>query len=255
MFVSERMARKLITVRPDTLLSEVRDLMVQHNIRHLPVVDGEGLLVGIISDRDMRAALPSSLLGKEAYERALERVITHRAEEIMTANPLTVSVYYTIQDEVNHAFTSGTVLYDLTTNGVGLAPYHEMDTLIPQATKDYLTQLKTDIAGSAVNVDTRCAYQIMGDAGTSTVELRYTDGTLKTVTDANGHATTYSYDCPGRLLTLTDAAGFTETAGRRARRARLSARVRAQLCSSYRSEGSLYPAAPRLRWLYVAPTV
>jgi acetoin utilization protein AcuB len=92
------MAKKLITVRPETLLSEVRDLMVQHNIRHLPVVDGEGLLVGIISDRDMRAALPSSLLGKEAYERALERVITHRAEEIMTANPLTVSVYYTIQD-------------------------------------------------------------------------------------------------------------------------------------------------------------
>ncbi|MBB5346848.1 CBS domain-containing protein [Desulfoprunum benzoelyticum] len=98
MFVSERMAKKLITVRPDTLLSEVRDLMVQHNIRHLPVVDGEGLLVGIISDRDMRAALPSSLLGREAYERALERVITHRAEEIMTANPLTISVYYTIQD-------------------------------------------------------------------------------------------------------------------------------------------------------------
>lgn len=98
MFVSERMAKKLITVRPDTLLSVVRQLMTEHNIRHLPVVDGEGLLVGIISDRDMRSALPSSLLGREAYERALERVMTHRADEIMTANPLTVSVYYTIQD-------------------------------------------------------------------------------------------------------------------------------------------------------------
>ena len=98
MFVSERMAKKLITVRPDTPLSVVRQLMTEHNIRHLPVIDGDGMLVGIISDRDMRSALPSSLLGKEAYERALERVVTHRADEIMTANPLTVSVYYTIQD-------------------------------------------------------------------------------------------------------------------------------------------------------------
>ena len=98
MFVCERMAKKLITVQPDTKLSEVSQLMTQHNIRHLPVVNGEGLLVGIVSDRDMRSALPSSLLGKEAYERALERVMTHRAEEIMTTNPLTISVYYTIQD-------------------------------------------------------------------------------------------------------------------------------------------------------------
>ncbi len=45
MFVCERMAKKLITVQPDTKLSDVSQLMTQHNIRHLPVVNGEGLLV------------------------------------------------------------------------------------------------------------------------------------------------------------------------------------------------------------------
>lgn len=98
MFVSERMAKKLVTVNPDTKLSEARKLMLDLNIRHLPVVNGEELLVGIVSDRDMRSAMPSTLLGREEYEKALERVLEHTVGEIMTENPLTISVYYTIQD-------------------------------------------------------------------------------------------------------------------------------------------------------------
>lgn len=98
MFVSERMAKKLVTVNPDTKLSEARKLMLDLNIRHLPVVNGEGLLVGIVSDRDMRSSMPSSLLGREEFEKALERVLAHTVGEIMTENPLTISVYYTIQD-------------------------------------------------------------------------------------------------------------------------------------------------------------
>lgn len=98
MFVSERMAKNVITVNPATRLADARQLMIDHNVRHLPVVDGEGLLVGIVSDRDMRSAMPSSLLGKEEFERILERVLEHRVDEIMTENPLTISVYYTIQD-------------------------------------------------------------------------------------------------------------------------------------------------------------
>ena len=98
MFVSERMAKNVITVKPETRLAVARQLMIEHNVRHLPVVDDEGLLVGIVSDRDMRSAMPSSLLGKEEYARVLERVMEHRVDEIMTENPLTISVYYTIQD-------------------------------------------------------------------------------------------------------------------------------------------------------------
>jgi acetoin utilization protein AcuB len=92
------MAKKLVTVNPDTKLSEARKLMLDLNIRHLPVVNGEGLLVGIVSDRDMRSSMPSSLLGREEFEKALERVLAHTVGEIMTENPLTISVYYTIQD-------------------------------------------------------------------------------------------------------------------------------------------------------------
>lgn len=41
------------TVRPSMTLAEAHKLMHQHNIRHLPVLDG-GSLVGMVTERDLR---------------------------------------------------------------------------------------------------------------------------------------------------------------------------------------------------------
>lgn len=98
MFVSETMATDLITVGPDTTLKEAKKLMKENNFRHLPVVDAAGKLVGIVTDRDMRDAHPSSLLDEESYARTYEQVMEHRVEEIMSRDTLTISVYYTLQD-------------------------------------------------------------------------------------------------------------------------------------------------------------
>ncbi len=98
MFVSETMATDLITVTPETTLATARKLMQEKIIRHLPVVDSAGKLVGIITDRDMRDAQPSSLLSKEDYARTFELVMQHTVGEVMTRDPLTISVFYTLQD-------------------------------------------------------------------------------------------------------------------------------------------------------------
>lgn len=98
MFVSDRMTTNLVTARPETTLGEARQLMMDNNIRHLPVVDDIGKLVGIVSDRDMRAALPSSLLSKEDYAATLEKVMDSPLKSIMSTNPLTIYAYFTIQD-------------------------------------------------------------------------------------------------------------------------------------------------------------
>ncbi len=42
-----------VTVSPHTPLADARDLLLHRDFRHIPVVDGDGLLVGIISDRDL----------------------------------------------------------------------------------------------------------------------------------------------------------------------------------------------------------
>ncbi len=98
MFVSETMNTNLVSIAPETKLSEVRTLMKDNNFRHLPVVDKDDKLIGIVTDRDMRDASPSSLLSDEEYQRTLDRVMEHTVSEIMTKDPLTISVYFTLQD-------------------------------------------------------------------------------------------------------------------------------------------------------------
>ncbi len=45
------------------------------------------------------------------------------------------AVYHTIADQIDELFTPGTVIYDLVSNGVGLAPFHEADAAIPADAK------------------------------------------------------------------------------------------------------------------------
>jgi acetoin utilization protein AcuB len=56
MKVSELMTRKLITVSPDNSVEMAVGLLRQRGVRHLLVLK-EGLLVGILSDRDLKRAL------------------------------------------------------------------------------------------------------------------------------------------------------------------------------------------------------
>ncbi|MCW8331646.1 CBS domain-containing protein [Photobacterium sp. SDRW27] len=52
--VSEYMTRKVITIQPEAGLREAFFLMRDEAIRHLPVTNAEGELVGIVSDRELR---------------------------------------------------------------------------------------------------------------------------------------------------------------------------------------------------------
>ncbi len=54
MKVSRYMTAKVITARPDDGVRKTFFRMRQHRVRHLPVVEEGGKLVGFISDRDLR---------------------------------------------------------------------------------------------------------------------------------------------------------------------------------------------------------
>ncbi|PRP92649.1 inosine 5'-monophosphate dehydrogenase [Enhygromyxa salina] len=54
--VSDYMTELPVTVETGMRLSDALDRMYSDNIRHLPVVDDEGKLVGLISTRDIAAA-------------------------------------------------------------------------------------------------------------------------------------------------------------------------------------------------------
>jgi acetoin utilization protein AcuB len=58
-FMRERIQKNPVTVSPDTSFYEARSLIHETGIRHLPVLDKHGKLVGIVTDRDIRRAAPS----------------------------------------------------------------------------------------------------------------------------------------------------------------------------------------------------
>jgi acetoin utilization protein AcuB len=92
------MTAKVITVHPDDEIFDAKEKMDIHHIRHLPVIDDKNIVVGIVTDRDIRSALPSQLLqylGNQEQKSALSK---YKVKDIMTQNPLTVSPDHTIQD-------------------------------------------------------------------------------------------------------------------------------------------------------------
>ncbi len=55
--IAHLMTPEPVTIRSIALVAEASRLMVTRGLRHLPVVDDEGRLVGIVSDRDLRGPL------------------------------------------------------------------------------------------------------------------------------------------------------------------------------------------------------
>ena len=98
MFVSKSMTRKVITVNPETSVIEARDLMKTHKIRHLPVVEEDDFLVGIITDRDVRSVLPAAFYAKSDIHMEVGDFSKVKVREAMTPNPHTVSPEDTIED-------------------------------------------------------------------------------------------------------------------------------------------------------------
>jgi acetoin utilization protein AcuB len=89
MTIRELMTGGLITVRRETSVPEARELMTKERIRHLPVTDARGNLVGIVTDRDIRLNFPSPATSLSVQEIGhLFSKLT--VGEIMTHSVITV---------------------------------------------------------------------------------------------------------------------------------------------------------------------
>lgn len=95
--VRHRMSTELTTVPPDADMRVVLDLLRSKGVRHLPVVDPSGALLGLITDRDAgaRALGPMSWLTDADMEHALRAM---RAHEVMTDELVTTTPDTTLAD-------------------------------------------------------------------------------------------------------------------------------------------------------------
>jgi acetoin utilization protein AcuB len=98
MFIARNMTRKVITIHPEAGVLEARDRLQQYKIHSLPVVGPYGTLAGIVTDRDVRSALPSGILSEEELSRMKARLAELKVQDIMTIPVVTVSPDNTLQD-------------------------------------------------------------------------------------------------------------------------------------------------------------
>lgn len=112
MYIARHMTSPAMTVLPDTLLPDVREILNTRSIRHLPVVDEQHRLIGIITDRDLRSAYPSSILPEDKRLAILEKVSVTEAQSIMTRDILSIGPLATLDD----------ALYFLSKKKIGLLP-------------------------------------------------------------------------------------------------------------------------------------
>lgn len=90
MLISQFMTPNPYTVTAGTGVPQALRLMHDHNVRRLPVVDDEGRLVGIVSDKDLLYASPSPATTLAVWEipELLGRI---KVKDVMTRKVITVS--------------------------------------------------------------------------------------------------------------------------------------------------------------------
>lgn len=83
MVAAQMMRSPVIFVRADSRIDEAEGLMRTRGIRHLPVVDGAGALVGILSDRDViRHPRPAASVSEAMTCRVLTATQSTLVKEI-----------------------------------------------------------------------------------------------------------------------------------------------------------------------------
>jgi len=126
--VRSRMKTELVTLTPEDTLREAVRLELQRKIRHIPIVDA-GKLVGIVTDRDIKRALPSPLTGqlaREEYDAVLDET---RVGKVMTRDPQTVSPDDTLATAVQLMFDKRIGGIPVVENGKLVGIYTQTDAL------------------------------------------------------------------------------------------------------------------------------
>jgi acetoin utilization protein AcuB len=89
MKVEELMTKVVKVVKADQSLLEIRELMLNNNLRRIPVVDKDGHLKGIVTDGDVSRATPSDASTLDRYE-ANYILGKLKAQDLMTKAVITV---------------------------------------------------------------------------------------------------------------------------------------------------------------------
>ncbi len=129
MKVRDLMTTELFTLRAGHMLGLAEDIMAWQNIRHIPVVDDQNRLVGLLTHRDLLKASLSSFADVPRKEQ--HELLNHiRVKDIMTKNVASI-------DPDSDLRTAAALMID---KKIGCLPVVEEEVLVGILTEaDFLT--------------------------------------------------------------------------------------------------------------------
>jgi CBS domain-containing protein len=140
--VADVMTRKIVTITEGEALDTVDRGMHRMRFRHLPVVDDNGMLVGLLSHGDLLHASASSLSESEAERN--EQILQQPVRRIMQRELLTVHP----EDSLIQA---GRVLWE---SKIGCLPVVKADrTLVGMLTKSDFIRVALQLLGTELKPD------------------------------------------------------------------------------------------------------
>jgi acetoin utilization protein AcuB len=131
------MSSPVITIDESTPVMEALDLMRQRSIRRTPVVNKNGRMVGIVSDKDLLNAGPSKATSLSIWE--LNYLLTKvRVKEVMTKNVLTVHEDTPLEEAA----------FIMSQNKIGGLPVMRGDELVGLITETDLFKIFLELMGA-----------------------------------------------------------------------------------------------------------
>jgi acetoin utilization protein AcuB len=135
--VGERMSSPVITIQPDMPMPDALDLMHQERVRRFPVVERQGKLVGIVSERDLLHASPSDATSLSIWEinYLLTKIVVG---DIMTRDVITIKEDTPLEEAARI----------MTDNKIGGLPILRGDNLVGIITETDLFKIFLELLGA-----------------------------------------------------------------------------------------------------------
>lgn len=88
MIIEEIMNSDVCTLKKENTIEDAVQLMREKRIKHIPIVDGEHHLVGIVTDRDLKECTPSIFYFEEHKDVLKKQLGSIMKTEVITGHPL-----------------------------------------------------------------------------------------------------------------------------------------------------------------------
>ncbi len=99
MQIENIMTKELITLSMDEPLSKAKDIFESNTVHHLLITDDDGLLTGIITDRDIYKHLsPTAGTSQETHKDTAQ--LQKKLHQIMARNLITVQAQHSLSESV-----------------------------------------------------------------------------------------------------------------------------------------------------------